>query len=1131
MSRLRQRQPLPGRAAGGLLTAALVAGVGLVAVPSAWAATPRTAVRTAGAAATTEAPQRSAESPRTVTLVTGDRVTVSGADLGNVSVSRGSGRDGVTFLVSRADGHLRVVPSDALTPLRAGLLDSRLFDVTTLLDFGYDDRRSDLPLIVTYAEGAKGDTARSGTAAAGGRVLRALPGRATFAVRAGRQDGTTVWQRLTTGKRGTSRLADGVVRVRLDGKLRPALDVSVPQIGAPAAWQAGYTGKGVTVALLDTGVDADHPDLSGRVSAAENFVADTEDGRDLDGHGTHVAATIAGSGAASNGRYKGVAPEAQLISGKVCALGGCPESAILAGMWWAAAERHAKVVNMSLGGRDTPEVDPIEQAVQDLTAQYGTLFVVAAGNDGGDGTVRSPATADAALAVGAVNADDTLAEFSNRGPRVGDFAVKPDITAPGVDITAARSAASGLGNPGDMYTTMSGTSMATPHVTGSAALLVQQHPTWSGSTLKAALMASAAHQTSTSVYGQGAGRVDVGRAIGQQVTANPPSAAFGRRSWPHDDDQPVRQTITYHNAGASPVVLDLAVQATGPDGGPAPAGVFTLGTPRLTVPAGGDAETTLTADTSEGAAGDTFVGYVTATAADRVVRTPIAVALEAESYDLTLNHIDRAGAPSTTQDTIVVRTDTFDFHPVASTDGTATIRLPKGRYAVASTVLGADGTSTFLVQPPFAFSGDRTIALDARLGKPITVTIPQPSATSVLAEMQTTISADGGRAFSAGMMGDTFRGIYSAQLGGDESVDGVVTRIGSQWAAVGADGSTLDSPYAYRLAWFHKGFVPTGFSRNVRPGDLGTVRATYASATPELLGHLAAFPRLDGLENMGSVAQEMAFHLPAVRTEYYSTEGGVHWGNQFLEWDRNFEHPAVTVLSGAGRYQAGREYAERWNRGVLAPSLPDTVEAYRRADTMQIEIPLYSDDPNRRGSSYIATGTTTLLRNGVQVDQTPELEGMFTVPPDDASYQVRIDATRPAPAVLATRTNVEWSFRSKHVPGDTPTKLPLSVVRYTPALDGFNAAPTGETVQVPVTVLATPGSSAGRVRTLTIDVSYDDGKTWQRAPLVRSGDSGVITLHHPETAGYVSLRAAATDTAGNAVRQTTVRAYRLTATR
>ena len=159
-------------------------------------------------------------------------------------------------------------------------------------------------------------------------------------------------------------------------------------------------------------------------------------------------------------------------------------------MEWAVAQ-HADVVSMSLGGDTGDGTDPLEQAVDDLSASSPTLFVIAAGNNGDrPGTVTSPGAAYAALTVGAVDSTDTMAFFSSRGPRL-DGTVKPEVVAPGVDIVAARAAGTSLGTPvDDFYTTLSGTSMATPHVAAVAAILKQEHPGWDGERLKAAIVGS-----------------------------------------------------------------------------------------------------------------------------------------------------------------------------------------------------------------------------------------------------------------------------------------------------------------------------------------------------------------------------------------------------------------------------------------------------------------------------------------------------------------------------------------------------------------------------------------------------------------------------------------------------------------
>jgi len=238
-------------------------------------------------------PPPAAPRDHTVTLISGDRVVVHDNGL---EIRPGPGRAGMRFVQQRDGGHRLVVPVDAVAALGRGTLDRRLFDVTALMDAGYDDkRRSTLPLIVQ----------QRGTAAprvAGLTATRTLAGYAMAAATAPKKDTAGLWSRLRTSTD---------TKVWLDGKKRLTLDRSVPQIGAPAAWRAGLTGTGVKVAVLDSGYDATHPDLTDRVIASRNFSAEP-DIVDHVGHGTHVASTIAGSGAASGGKYQGVAPVPRL---------------------------------------------------------------------------------------------------------------------------------------------------------------------------------------------------------------------------------------------------------------------------------------------------------------------------------------------------------------------------------------------------------------------------------------------------------------------------------------------------------------------------------------------------------------------------------------------------------------------------------------------------------------------------------------------------------------------------------------------------------------------------------------------------------------------------------------------------
>jgi subtilisin family serine protease len=1120
-----------------LAAAAMIAGVTPAATAAAAPATPPEVTGTAGKALKAGQPFRS------VTLVTGDRLMVATDGSNRVAVRAAKGRERIRFVSETVRGHLRVTPADALPLVNTGRLDSRLFDVTALLEYGYDDRRADLPLIVTYAPGGKA-AVRANATTAGATIAAELPAANGLALKQSRSQAAAFWQGLTAGRSagGVRALRGEVGRVWLDAMRTPTLDVSVPQIGAPAAWQQGLAGDGVTVAVVDTGIDATHPDLAGKVVAAKNFTIDG-DALDRVGHGTHVASTIAGTGAASGGRYKGVAPNAKLYDAKVCMLQGCQESWIIGGMQWAAAEQHARVVNMSLGGQDTPEVDPVEQAVQTLTAQYGTLFVIAAGNDGADASVGSPASADDALAVGAVTKADELAGFSSRGPRVGDSALKPEITGPGVEIIAARGKDSQIGvptGPDGRYMALSGTSMATPHVAGAAAILAQAHADWKPAQLKAALMAAAKPNPAVGVYAQGAGRVDVARAVRQTVTTSPAGVSFGLQQWPHADDTPQARTVTYHNAGSAPVTLRLALDTKGGDGKPAPAGMFSVSAPTVTVPAGGDASVTVGVDTRVAGPDGYAGGALTATAGDVVVQTPVAVEREVESYDLTVVHLDRNGKPATAYGTTLVNLDKPDFRGLFDPSGTVRQRVPKGRYLISSMVFDNDPQvrgATSLVQPVFAVDRPQTVTFDARIGKPVSVSVPRTGATQVLASVEFTMTFPNG-GYGSAFIGDTFDGVYTAQVGPKGKIDGFSSSVTGQWGQVQPDGRLLNSPYAYLLSWFEQGRMMDGFQRKVAERELARVHAEMGveAAAPGLQATKLGFARLAGDQGGGGWASGFTYDLPNSRTEYYNTDRNVEHRSSFMQEvpsaDPQFPFPMPISGNDSAwtQYRAGRSYHEVWNRAVFGPAFPapdwPLLWATRTGDSMLIAPPMYGDHAGRAGFSNTDTAGIAVYRDGVKVIEEPYLGSEFAAPAAAGRYRVTVTGTRSAPFTLSTGNTATWTFRSGHVDGTQPQSLPLSAIRFMPKLDQQNKAPADCLFTIPIQVQRQPGSAAGNTRTLIAEVSFDDGKNWQKAQVVRHGDGGTAVLRHPKGSGFVSLKAAASDSQGNTVEQTILRAYR-----
>ncbi|TWD80663.1 subtilisin family serine protease [Kribbella amoyensis] len=720
-----------------ILAAALA--LGSTTMLQATAAPPGTPATPASAAASGGTSQK-------VTLITGDVVEVTDAGAGRkaASVQPAAGRERIAFHTVEVDGGLRVLPSDAVPYVSSGVLDVDLFDVEELLADGYGDSATgNLPLIVRYTSGARTRSSLPGTT-----TTRSLDSINAAAVKATKSELTNLWDSLKPAQNARA-LDQGVSKVWLDGRVRPVLDKSVPQIGAPAAWQAGYEGSGVEVAVLDTGVDSTHPDLAGKIQQAQDFSGSPTGPVDHFGHGTHVAATIAGTGAGANGTRKGVAPKADLLVGKVLGDDGYGyDSWIIAGMEWAAAEG-AKVVNMSLGGGATDGTDPLSQAVDDITAQTGTLFVVSAGNEGQDQSIGTPGAAASALTVGAVDRNDQLADFSSRGPRLGDDGLKPEITAPGVDIVAARAAGTAMGAPVDnLYTAASGTSMAAPHVAGAAALLAQAHPDWTADQLKNALVSTAKTTPDLSVYAQGAGRVDVARAIQQKVYATG-VADFGLAG------TAATRTVTYHNTGDAPVTLTVTVDVDNLDTKqPVTDGITAPST--VTIPAGGTADVPVGLDPAKLGRG-LYSGWIVATGTDGVsTRTAVGALRAGPKHKVTLRAVDLDGQPTGVPVVSLYgdnsRSDSLAWIP----DGQSfTAEVEEGNYLLHSIVDSGgaqDEKVSLFTDPNVMVTKDTEIVIDARKAAPITIHTPKPSEQQAILSYYVHRQYPNGRRISHGVM-------------------------------------------------------------------------------------------------------------------------------------------------------------------------------------------------------------------------------------------------------------------------------------------------------------------------------------------------------------------------------------------
>lgn len=268
----------------------------------------------------------------------------------------------------------------------------------------------------------------------------------------------------------------------------------------------GVTGKGVRVAILDTGIQSRHPELKDKKVQFKDFISHLPNAYDDHGHGTHVAGTI-------SGKQVGLAPGVSLWSGKIFGAGGAGNDAdILLAMQWAfdpdgnpATDDYPHIVSNSWGANmtgadiaDISELAPFHEAVMGWI-RGGIIPVFAAGNSGGTPN-GFPGGFPEVIAVGALETNGTTADFSSRGPnvwRIGDLlltVLKPDISAPGVAIPSAF--------PGNKYASWAGTSMATPHVTGALALALQVNPKLKLAEAKALLLKSCEKKTDVS-FGYG----------------------------------------------------------------------------------------------------------------------------------------------------------------------------------------------------------------------------------------------------------------------------------------------------------------------------------------------------------------------------------------------------------------------------------------------------------------------------------------------------------------------------------------------------------------------------------------------------------------------------------------------------
>ncbi|MEV5962134.1 S8 family serine peptidase [Kribbella sp. NPDC051952] len=1072
----------------------------------------------------------------TVTLLTGEHVTLRPGPDGRpqVDVQARDGRPAVGYAVHNDHGRISVIPHDVASLVPA-VLDPSLFDVTGLVEMGYDDaHRTDLPVIVRNS----GDR----TMASGGfTATRTLTGIGATAGRIQKARAAAFGTALTTDH------AAGATKIWLDAALhadpvtkpapatKPAsgptttaapLDGYLQQVQAPTAWRRGLDGHGVKVAILDSGIDTGHPALEGKVTAAADFTG--EGPQDDLGHGTQLASLVAGNGAGSDGARKGIAPGAELISGKILnAAGEGTVSELIAAMEWAV-DQHADLVNVGLGARAPYQGDDLlADAVDRLTQQSGTLFVAAAGDDGdiyaSPFTVETPGTAASALTVGALNDTGGRALFTSMGP-TNSFRQKPELSAPGTSILAARTGA----RDGDLYETGFGTSRSASLVTGAAALLLQQHPELTWQQLKARLSSSAVDSNGIYAGWTGSGRINLDVATSPEgLVPDVGSIDYGRVK--HDDGTSQRRTLTLTNPSAEPVTLTFADRETTIWNKAAPESTVVVTPATLTVPAGGTADATVTFDRT--GLSDLVGPWVTLADNDwqgaldvidstgkRRLRLALNAYDEPPMQDLSVRVLDRAGKPVSGGYVNVFNASDGHYNQLFLDDqGRGKTRVTPGVYGAYSFVPTGD-TTTFAIEANLNVAKDTSFTLDARKAVQVKAPVVQGQPTTV---------TQGAVAYMRGKGKDEWQFDHVPVTADDLSAGriyvtpttapstGVAEAI-TRWQLEPTRKAHQATPDVYEVYQsanrFSSPLVQPIDAKAVR--DMARVESTFGSTWGDGTqvvdrGVLSTFTQV-GWSTRRTVK------APGQMVELLSAGPGITW------WQCH----KVPNTGTAGlcddpyrTYQRGEKV-----RSMLGAALhPQLSVASMQGGWFNVQVGLA--DANHIGvvdQNLVGGQQLALYRNGDLIDALPTATGAFQVPAGAARWRLEHSwSTKAVPTSGQARTTWQFSATSSDDPGASGVEPQLIRPSYDPAVavDGSTRAWRPMLFDLD---LGYSGGAAVPVKSAKLLLSSDHGKTWTAAPLVRSA-GGYRTVVAPWMllpGKTLSVRATVTDRSGGSVDQT-----------
>jgi hypothetical protein len=508
----------------------------------------------------------------------------------------------------------------------------------------------------------------------------------------------------------------------------------------------------------------------------------------------------------------------------------------------------------------------------------------------------------------------------------------------------------------------------------------------------------------------------------------------------------------------------------------------------------------------------------------KAATTPLPARSEAAgepgTVDLTIPTTDRDGNPGSPYRSFVLMINTAtgeSFYPPVEGDGVARAQVPAGTYEISGTVDTGTAWSSGFMRVTSLEAGSRVVPFDARETMPVELTNDQPGAVLSQAVAQL-VWQSGGRATGLYLRGDAHKRI-SVQAASDP---GLSYHLSTLWE----QGENVFRDHTYT-----QGSIPSNPGQHTRKADLAQIRTNVRSQGVAANGWLrwTALDPASGL--LGGEAMGVTRPVPDTFTVYLRPSQNVKWHSSLWLYGSDPYDGTTEIFRGPRVYRPGPQ-VDVMNAAAMGHTPDPQSASTRTGDALHAEtgcpftgaLDDCGMDGTLGGSLTLSKGDTVLADK-----QVPSGWNWYwldaALPPEAATYTLRESLTRQsAQATLATKTESIWTFRSSHT--TQAQKLPLLSVAFMPApLNANNSAPKGKPTVVPYWVRR--GTPDAAPATIKIEASFDDGATWKRPPLTGTPAAGAVTITPPSGAEFVSLRATATDAAGNGVLQTVTRAYRV----